>query len=374
MTVTYRSTQDQEPQELGSQPNSGVGPRDGSPPGLVEPVILYRAHNFFLRTVRRPGQRENPLRRPTGLTTMTPRVSLSREKHIATSETRMMPNITLNTTRQTRAIPLPAWAEAIIVVMALLGVLAAHAYNMFNFPRFELDEGTYMSNAWAITRGMLSPYPYGYGHPPLGWMQIAGWLQLTGGPFTFGNAIDSGRVFMLFYAIGSALLVYLIVRRMTGSRGAALLGLALFSFSPLSITYQRQVFLDNIATFWMLLSLYLLVSSASRLKYIVGAALAFGIAVLSKEVIVVCFPGLIYAAWLFSTKFQRKFSMVVFVYAVIAAGSTFILLAVLKGELLPYGWLPWDHHQHLSLLDTYVGQDQRSESNGSFADSWAIWI
>jgi len=66
--------------------------------------------------------------------------------------------------------------------------------------------------------------------------------------------------------------------------------------------------------------------------------------------------------------------MVVFVYAGMAAGFTFILLAVLKGELLPYGWLRWDHHQHLSLLDTYIGQAQRSESKGSFADSWAIWI
>jgi 4-amino-4-deoxy-L-arabinose transferase-like glycosyltransferase len=337
-------------------------------------IILYRTHNFFLRTSFRPGQRQNPLRKPTGHTTVMPRVMPNQEKRIATSETRLMPSVSVTTTRQTRAIPIPAWAEAIMVVIALMGVLVAHAYNMFNFPRFELDEGTYMSNAWAITKGMLSPYAYGYGHPPLGWIQIAGWLQLTGGPFTFGNALNSGRVFMLFYAVGSALLVYLITRRMTGSRSAALLALAIFSFSPLSITYQRQVFLDNIATFWLLLSLYLLVASASRLKYIVGAALAFGVAVLSKEVILVCFPALIYAAWLSSTRFQRKFNMVVFVYGVIAAVSIWVLMAALKGELLPYGWLPWDHHSHLSFIGTFIGQAARSESNGSFADSWAIWI
>lgn len=337
-------------------------------------IILYRTHNFFLRTSYRPGQRQNPLRKPTGHTTVMPRVMPNQEKRIANSETRLMPSVSVNTTRQTRAIPIPAWAEAIMVVIALMGVLVAHAYNMFNFPRFELDEGTYMSNAWAITQGMLSPYSYGYGHPPLGWIQIAGWLQLTGGPFTFGNALSSGRVFMLFYALGSALLVYLITRRMTGSRSAALLALAIFSFSPLSITYQRQVFLDNIATFWMLLSLYLLVSSASRLKYIVGASLAFGVAVLSKEVIVVCFPALIYAAWLYCTKFQRKFNMVVFIYGVLAAITVWVLMALLKGELFPYGWLPWDHHPHLSFIGTFIGQAARSESNGSFAASWAIWI
>ena len=337
-------------------------------------IILYRTHNFFLRTSYRPGQRQNPLRKPTGHTSVMPHVMPNQEKRIAASETRLMPSVTVQTTRQTRAIPIPAWTEAIMVVIALMGVLVAHAYNMFNFPRFELDEGTYISNAWAITQGMISPYTYGYGHPPLGWVQIAGWLQLTGGPFTFGNAINSGRVFMLFYAVGSALLVYLITRRLTGSRSAALLALAIFSFSPLSITYQRQVFLDNIATFWLLLSLYLLVSSASRLKYIVGASLAFGIAVLSKEVIVVCFPALIYGAWLFCTKFQRKFNMVVFIYGVLAAISVWVLMAILKGELFPQGWLPWDHHQHVSFIGTFIGQAQRSESNGSFADSWTTWI
>ncbi len=383
----YNSAKTREPGLLRNAPGAGYLAYTASPAEMSQQgqgpkpevengnIILYRTHNFFLRTSYRPGQRQNPLRKPTGQTSVMPRVMPNQEKRIASSETRLMPSVTVNTTRQTRAIPIPAWAEAIMVVIALMGVLAAHAYNMFNFPRFELDEGTYMANAWAITQGMLSPYSYGYGHPPLGWIQIAGWLQLTGGPFTFGNALNSGRVFMLFYAIGSALLVYLIVRRMTGSRSAALLALAIFSFSPLSITYQRQVFLDNIATFWLLMSLYLLVSSNSRLKYIVGAALAFGIAVLSKEVMLVCLPAFIYAAWLFSTKFQRKFSMVVFVYAVIAAGSTFILLALLKGELFPYAWhLPWDHHDHLSFIGTFVGQAARSESNGSFADSWAIWI
>ena len=347
-------------------------------------IILYRTHNFFLRTSYHPGQRPNtnPLRKPTGHTTVMPRVMPNQEKRIALSETRRMPSLIVDNTKQTRAIPIPAWAEAILVVIALMGVLVAHAYNMFNFPRFELDEGTYMSNAWAITQGMLSPYAYGYGHPPLGWIQIAGWLQLSGGPFTFGNALNSGRVFMLFYAVGSALLVYLITRRMTGSRSAALLALAIFSFSPLAITYQRQVFLDNIATFWLLLSLYLLVSSASRLKYIVGAALAFGIAVLSKEVIAVCFPALIYGAWLFCTKFQRKFNMVVFIYGVLAAVSLWVLMAILKGELFPHSPLPWDPnfhfpwdtHDHLSFIGTFIGQAARSESNGSFADSWATWI
>jgi len=176
-------------------------------------IILYRSHNFFLRTAYRPGQRQNPLHKPTGTAVITPRVMPHQETRIATSETRMMPNVSLNVTKQTRTVPVPVWLEVIVVVLGLATTFVLHAYNMFNFPRYELDEGTYISNAWAITQGLISPYPYGYGHPPLAWMQIAAWLQLTGGPFTFGNALNSGRVFMLFYAVGSALLVYLITLR-----------------------------------------------------------------------------------------------------------------------------------------------------------------
>jgi 4-amino-4-deoxy-L-arabinose transferase-like glycosyltransferase len=162
---------------------------------------------------------------------------------------------------------------------------------------------------------------------------------------------------------------------MSGSLSAALLALAIFSFSPLSITYQRQVFLDNVATFWLLLSIYLLVVSKSRMLYIVLAAIAFGFSVLSKEVYLICFPAIIYAAWLYTTKFQRKFSLVSFIYIVIALCSGFVLMAILKDELFPYSWhLPWDTHPHLSLLDTLLGQAQLGEIGGSFIDSWNAWL
>jgi 4-amino-4-deoxy-L-arabinose transferase-like glycosyltransferase len=405
MTVFYKPTpnfQEPEPQRPGIQQSPGpvARPQMGeavnpqplllsirrkvvrklpmtSPVGIADKghIILYRRPNFYLRTVYRPGQKQNPLCKPTGNTTVIPKVMPHQETRIADSDTRLMPNVMLNTAKQTRAIPLPTWLEAVIVILGLAATFVVHAHNMFNFPRYELDEGTYISNAWAITQGLISPYPYGYGHPPLAWMQMAAWMQLTGGPFTFGNALNSGRVFMLFYAVGSSLLVYLIVRRWSGSRSAALLALILFSLSPLSITYQRQIWLDNIATFWLLFSLYLLAVSNSRLLFIVLAAISFGISVLSKEIMLLFFPVMLFAAWLHTTKFQRKFSIVSFIYIVIAICSGFVLMAVLKDELFPYTWhLPWDTHPHLSMLDTFVGQAQRSQSNGSFIMSWATWL
>jgi 4-amino-4-deoxy-L-arabinose transferase-like glycosyltransferase len=274
-----------------------------------------------------------------------------------------------------RARKIPTWLETILIIGILVAAGAAHAINMFNYPHYDQDEGTYMMYAWAVTRGMLSPYAYGYGHPPLAWIQIAAWTRLTGGFYALGNALNSGRVLMLLYAVGCTLFVYLIARHLGASFVVRLLAVAIFIFSPLSITFQREVLLDNFATFWFLLSLYLILAGQSHLFCIIGAALSFGIALLSKEVIIVLFPVLIYVVWLYTTKFQRKFALAAFTYVVIACGSSFILMALLKNEFFPYSWhLPWDHHPHLSMIDTYLTQVGRGQQQGSIRASWKAWI
>jgi transposase/4-amino-4-deoxy-L-arabinose transferase-like glycosyltransferase len=269
----------------------------------------------------------------------------------------------------------PTWLESIIVMIGLLASFAAHAINMFNYPHYEQDEGTYMMYAWAVTHGRIDPYPYGYGHPPLAWIQLATWVKLTGGFATFGNAINSGRVLVLLLAVASTWLVYQITRSLGGGLSTCLLAMAIFSLSPLSIAFQREVLLDNFATFWLLLALYLLVVGKSHLLYTISAAICFGLSILSKEVLIVLFPVMIYVAWLYTTRFQRPFALVAFIYVVIAVGSTFVLMAILKGELFPYSWhLPWDHHPHLSLIDTYKQQVQRGQSGGSIPESWNTWV
>ncbi len=211
-------------------------------------------------------------------------------------------------------------------------------------------------------------------HPPVGWIQIALWTRATGGFFTFGNALNSGRVLMLVYAFGSSWLVYLIARRMSGRRAIGILATAIFALSPLSLTYQRQVFLDNIAVFWLLLSIYLITTGKSRLSYIVGAGVAFGFAVLSKETFVILVPVMVYALRLYVTRYQRMFGLITFTYTVFGLGAGLLLMALLRGELFPYAWhLPWDQHPHLSLLDTLAVQVHRSQSEGSFIDSWRAW-
>jgi 4-amino-4-deoxy-L-arabinose transferase-like glycosyltransferase len=336
------------------------------PSAQDSPSVLHRHTNFFVLAAPQTDRRHMPPRTGNGAS----REEESYREVKSEVQTSALATVKMNLV----AVHVPTWLETLIVIVGLTLSFAAHAYNMFNYPRYELDEGTYMSSAWATLNGMITVYPYGYGHPPLAWIQIAGWIQLTGGFFTFGNAINSGRVLMLLFALGSSLVVYLIARQISNSRSAGLLAMLLFSLSPISLNYQRQVFLDNISTFWLLLSLYLLIVSKSRLSYLVLAALSFGCAFLSKEVFLFFMPVLIYTAWLHSTRYQRKFTIIAFTYIIIACGFIFVLMAVLKGELFPYSWhLPWDHHPHLSMLDTFVQQVQRGQNQGKFADSWYEW-
>lgn len=344
-------------------------------------AVIYSTPNFYLRTAYRPGQPLASLRRPTGHTKMMPKVLPQQGERVAHSETQFLPKVELSEDvqeRKTVKLPVPRGLELVVLLLGLAASFVAHAYNMFNYPRYELDEGTYMSSAWAIWNGMITPYAYGYGHPPLAWMQIAAGLPLVGGFFTFGTAINTGRVLMLFYAVGSSLLVYLITRKMSESRAAALLAMITFSLSPLAVAFQRQVFLDNIATFWMLLSLYFLVIGQSRLRYIVLSGVSLGVAFLSKEVFVLFIPVMIYGVWIYTTKFQRKFSLVAFIYTVIAVCSAFVLMAVLKGELFPDYTspfhLPWDHTRHLSMIGTFTAQAKRGSSEGNVLDMWKAWM
>ncbi len=345
------------------------------------PVDEHQDQRFFVRTTYTSEQQPQQLRFTTSnvplfFVSMLDQIRwLSAERqHIIETETRVLPRIDSNNTPQPKAFSVPAWLETFVVAVGMIASLLVHAINIFNFPSYQEDEGTYMANAWAAVHGMLQPYAYRYDHPPIGWMQIALWVQATGGFFTFNNAVNSGRVLMLLYVLGSSLLVYLIARRLSGNRIIASIALLIFSLSPLSILYQRQVLLDNIGTFWLLLALYLLVASNSRLLYIVPSAVSFGMAILSKEIFLIFMPVMLYTVWLNTTTFQRKFGMVVFTYIVISLSSVFLLLAVLKGELFPPGVLPWDHHPHLSLIGTLFTQVQRGQQQGSLISSWQTWL
>jgi len=169
-----------------------------------------------------------------------------------------------------------------LLAVSLISGFITHAYNLFLYPLYITDEGIYVQQAWSVVRELkLSPYTYFYDHAPAGWLILAAWANFLPGQFeTFGNAINTGRALMLVLHVISVFFLFEIARRLSQSKMAAFVTAFLFNFSPLAVFYQREVLLDNMMVFWILLSLYLATECNGRIVTALLAGLAFGIALI----------------------------------------------------------------------------------------------
>jgi 4-amino-4-deoxy-L-arabinose transferase-like glycosyltransferase len=257
-----------------------------------------------------------------------------------------------------------------VVLIAL--VLTAHGWNMLHFPYLEDDEGTYFSQGWAVFHlGRLAPYTYFYDHAPIGWMQIGLWQLLTGNSH-FGYELASGRVLMLLYQAGSILLVYAIALKVSGRSWVALLAVAVFGLSAYGIYYHRRILLDNVASFWILVSLFLLVGRIT-LPRVWLSAVALAIAVLSKETAVAVLPAIAVLVARRTPRTSRLFAVSGWLVVAGALISFYPLLALLKGELFPPGSALGSAHPHVSLLCALQFQASRGSDGGILSSSSAFW-
>lgn len=252
--------------------------------------------------------------------------------------------------------------EVVLLITVLVIAGVSHGYNMFGYPYYESDEGTYMSQAWAIiSEGKLAPYTYWYDHAPVGWMLIALWLKLTGGLFTFGFALNSGRVLMLILHIASALLLYFIGKKITGSKFVGAFSVLIFSLSPLAIYFQRRVLLDNIMIFWLFISIAFVLFSKQKLRWIIASALTFGIAVLSKESAIFFIPFMVALVYTQLHKVNRVFGTLKWVAVAGLVISLYFIFSMFKGEFFPSGTFLGGTQEHVSLLGTMKFQAARGE-------------
>ena len=228
------------------------------------------------------------------------------------------------------------WICAVLTTVVVL----VQAWNIAGYPRVFDDEGTYLGQAWAIDHGVgMTPYTYTFDHPPLGWIQIAAlaWIPalIFHGPAQL--VVAYSRIVMLPFTAASMILMYVLARRLSLPRWAASLAVVLFGLSPLSITLQREIFLDNISVTWILAAFVLAYSPRKHLWHHVGAGLCAGVAVLSKETMLLAVPALVLAIWQNVHKDTRRYSFVGFVGAFILLLIQYPLYGALKGELWASG-------------------------------------
>jgi 4-amino-4-deoxy-L-arabinose transferase-like glycosyltransferase len=231
-------------------------------------------------------------------------------------------------------------ADFWLCAVATLAVLLVQGWNIAGYPRVFDDEGTYLAQAWAIDHGVgMTPYTYWFDHPPLGWMQLSllAWIPEVIWHSPGQLVVAYSRIIMLPFTGASCILIYVLARRMTLPRWSAVLGVLLFGLSPLSVTLQREIFLDNIAVTWTLAAFVLIYSPRKHLWAHVAAGLCAGIAVLSKETMLLALPALVVALWQNVHKITRKYSFVGFLGAFLLLIVQYPLYATLKSELWSTG-------------------------------------
>jgi 4-amino-4-deoxy-L-arabinose transferase-like glycosyltransferase len=292
---------------------------------------------------------------------------------LASQLARVRSTVTPRVRQPDKRVPKPSVDLAALVAAVSIAIVFA-GLNMFGFPHYENDEGTYVGSAWAMyQQGQLSYYTYNYDHPPFGWFLIGAWSSLIGGFFTFGTAIDTARVLMLLVTVATTVLVFLIVRRVSGHVTCALFATVVFAVSPLGVILHRQVYLDNIATLWLLVSLYVLIVSRGRVAILALSALAFGLAFWTKEVFIVFLPGFLYLAFTQAHPVHRRFAVVVWGTVAVSVISWFVLMAIANDEFLPPGVLWSSPESHVSMIDTYLYQMSRGDNDGVLNLEGEFW-
>ncbi len=252
-----------------------------------------------------------------------------------------------------------------VIIAGVLLVIAGtvSGINMSGYPqRFE-DEGTYVSQAYAVEyKHELAHYTYWYDHPPVGWIQIAGYTTITNAFARYGSAISAGREFMLVIHLATIVLMFALARRLRIGSAAAGLGVLAYALSPLVVEFSRYVLLDNVALPWLIGSFYLALSPRRNLGAAIASAFCFAIAILSKETFIVLLPVLLYAVWQGSDVRNRRYMFTAFGVVFIMVSGFYVLYAALKNELLP-------GNGHVSLLGSLAWQLSGRAGSGSIFDA-----
>ena len=273
-------------------------------------------------------------------------------------------------------------SESFLLIFLLALSAVFFSLNMLHYPYYENDEGTYMSQAWSIlTLRKLAPYTYWHDHAPAGWILISIWEFVSGGFFQFGFSINSGRVLMLVLHLVITFLIYKIAKKVSGSKIASMVSALIFIFSPLGLTFERRVLLDNIMIFWLLISYYLVlgVGSTKHLTHYILSAVLFGIAVLSKESAIFFLPSILFSVYKNSHSSHRIFAVWKWLSVSFLVISLYFLYALLKGEFFQTGTFLGGVAQHVSVLDSFHYQLSRPggfflNPTSSFMLNFAEWI
>lgn len=246
---------------------------------------------------------------------------------------------------------------ALVVPLLTLGG-ALRLWNLGGTLEIQNDDGaTYVAQAWAVLNGELAHYTYWYDHPPFGWMQIAGWAWVTDAFGRYGSTSFIGRELVAIYAVIAAGLLFVLCRRLGMNRFFSAFGMVLFLTSPLALSWAKIGFLDSLALPWVLASMVAARSPRRSGSSALWAAFFLAGAILTKETFVLFAPFVLWMIWQNAELSRRVRNVTQATVLMTGLGMMYILMATLKGELIP-------GEGHVSLVGSLLWQLVEREGSG----------
>lgn len=189
--------------------------------------------------------------------------------------------------RMTLDVLRPLLLAAAVMAVALIAFVLRAAFLNRSFEVF-FDESIYLTisqntaHSYSITYDGKIPF---FLHPPLFFLIEAGFLDLVR---PVGNQVEqifAVRYLNLLFAGLTAGLILLLCRRLAGW-AAGLVAAAMFAVEPFLIRINSRNLLETMATFWVLLGLYLLSRPRDEDRatwWTLAGGLTFGAALLTNE-------------------------------------------------------------------------------------------
>ncbi|TQJ31850.1 glycosyltransferase family 39 protein [Microbacterium sp. SLBN-146] len=233
--------------------------------------------------------------------------------------------------------PVNAWLlghlRAGLWLVAVLAVAGVTLVAVLTRPARSAEEAALATPAWMpfLTGGSAAAGPWD--GSALATLQIGAYTHLSGAVVRWDSAIFAAREAMVFFALLSAILVWLIARRLRLSIPAAAAATLAFLVVPIGLQTHGLVSADTVALPWALLALLLALSSRRQIAGFVLAGLAFAIATLTSVAFAVMLPLVV---WLMvrSTHAGRRAWPLVTGGLMLAAGvAASVLPVVLGGDL-----------------------------------------
>lgn len=210
----------------------------------------------------------------------------------------------------------------ILVLLTFLGIMARlpQAFMPMGYDH-EWNTGHYCGEAYNFqTYGLLEQRPPEWDRQDFQHTQLVGWMIFGLSKFV-GFKPYAGRLLMIGFVVGTALVVYAITKELVGGE-AALVAYILYLFLPISMKFSYHVQLDQAMTFLLCLGLLFLLRyyRSEGLRHLLGAGVAFSLAILVKLNAAVFSIALSAVAlfWVFSGRKEARSCLLILIVAVLS--------------------------------------------------------